>query len=118
MIDQHFARAFAEDWIDAWNHHDLDRVLAHYSDQFEMVSPVICEVAGEPSGTLKGKAAVRAYWRRALELIPALRFELLSTLIGINSLTLYYQSPRGLAAEVFHFDTEKKVIRAYAHYAA
>jgi SnoaL-like domain len=117
MIDRKFAEHFANDWIDSWNNHDLDRVLSHYADDFEMSSPVIVQVAGEPSGALKGKDAVGAYWAKALKLIPDLRFELLSTLIGVNSITLYYKGARGLAAEVFHLGPDKKVIRAYAHYA-
>ncbi len=27
------ARSFAEDWIAAWNAHDVGRVLAHYADE-------------------------------------------------------------------------------------
>jgi hypothetical protein len=82
-----------------------------------MSSPVIIQVAGEPSGTLPGKAAVGAYWRKALELIPKLHFELISVLTGVTSITLYYKGARGrLAAEVFHFDAEQKVARAFAHY--
>src|SRR5262245_31681453 len=103
MIDKKFAEDFARDWIDSWNSHDLDRILAHYSDQFEMSSPVIIQIAGEPSGTLKGKDAVGAYWAKALSLIPDLRFELVTTLIGVNSITLYYKGTPGLSAEVFHF---------------
>ncbi len=118
MIDKKFAEHFARDWIDSWNSHDLDRILAHYSEQFEMSSPVIIQIAGEPSGTLKGKDAVGAYWAKALSLIPDLRFELVTTLIGVNSITLYYKGPRGLSAEVFHFGPDQKVLRAYAHYAA
>ncbi len=116
MIDRAFAQHFAADWIDAWNAHDLERVLAHYTDDFEMSSPVIVKVAGEPSGTLKGKAAVGAYWARALALNPALRFELVETLVGVGSITLYYRGVRGPAAEVFHFNADGRVTRAYAHY--
>jgi len=117
MIDKQFAEHFAHDWIDSWNSHDIDRILAHYSDQFEMSSPIIAQIAGEPSGTLKGKEAVGAYWRKALALIPDLRFELLAILTGVDSITLYYRSPRGLAAEVLHFGPDRKVVKAYAHYA-
>jgi len=117
MIDKQFAEHFAHDWIDSWNSHDIDRILAHYSDQFEMSSPIIAQIADEPSGTLKGKEAVGAYWRKALALIPGLRFELLAILTGVDSITLYYRSPRGLAAEVLHFGPDRKVVKAYAHYA-
>lgn len=115
-MDKDFARRFAEDWIAAWNTHDLERVLSHYADDFVMTSPVIVQIGGEPSGMLKGKTAVGAYWRKALTLIPDLHFELHEVLVGVDSVTLYYQGARGPAAEVFHFSRDGKVIRAYAHY--
>ena len=31
-VDSAFAEHFANDWIAAWNAHDLDRVLSHYAD--------------------------------------------------------------------------------------
>ena|SRR5690349_8321963 len=117
MIDKVFSENFASEWVDSWNSHDLDRILSHYSDDFEMSSPLIIQIAGEPSGTLKGKAAVGAYWKKALQLVPHLRFELLDTLVGVNSLTVYYKSARGVSAEVFHFGPDRRVVRAYAHYA-
>jgi hypothetical protein len=117
-MEKEFAERFATEWIESWNAHDVDRVLSHYAEDFEMSSPVIIQVAGEPSGTLKGKAAVGAYWRRALDLVPDLQFELLSVLAGVSSITLYYKGAGGrLAAEVFHFGPDQKVTRAFAHYA-
>ena len=119
MIDAAFASNFAREWVEAWNSHDLSRILFHYTDDFEMSSPVIIQIAGGASGTLKGKEAVSAYWAKALGLIPDLRFQLISTLVGINSITLYYKGARErLAAEVFHFDENGKVEKAFAHYAS
>ena len=117
MMDKTFAEQFAAEWIAAWNARDLKRVLSHYSDNFEMSSPLIATVAGEPSGRLKGKKAVGAYWTKALALAPQLHFELVTTLIGAASITLYYKSYRGLAAEVLIFGPDRKVIEAFAHYA-
>jgi hypothetical protein len=87
MIDRRFADRFSAEWIAAWNSHDLDRVLSHYADDFEMSSPIIAQIAGEPSGKLKGKKAVGAYWSSGLKLIPDLHFELVSTLVGAGSIT-------------------------------
>ena len=117
MITQQFAARFAADWVDAWNAHDLERILAHYAADFEMASPVIAQLMGEPSGTLKGKEAIRSYWARALARHPALAFELLHVLVGAGSVTLVYRGHRGLSAEVFWFDAHGKVARAAAHYA-
>jgi hypothetical protein len=118
VIDKNFAERFANDWTGSWNNHDMDRILSHYSDDFEMSLPVIVQIAGEPSGTLQGQGAVGGYWTKALQMIPDLRFELVTTLVGVNTITLYYKGARGrLAAAVFHFDAKRKVSRAYAHYA-
>jgi len=116
MIDKEFAEHFAADWIDSWNQHDLERILLHYTDDFEMSSPRIIVVAGEPSGMLKGKAAIGDYWTKALQLAPNLHFDLVATLVGVNSITLYYNGVRGPSAEVFHFNQDGKVTRAFAHY--
>jgi hypothetical protein len=108
---------FAEDWIASWNAHDLERVLSHYSADFEMSSPFIVQIAGESTGKLKGKEAVGAYWRKALALIPDLQFELISVLVGLDSITIYYNGAGGRpAAEVFLFDRDGKVCKAFAHY--
>jgi hypothetical protein len=116
-MDKQFAERFAADWIDSWNAHDLERVLSHYADDLEMSSPAIVHIAGEPSGTLRGKTAIGRYWKRALELIPDLHFELVSVLAGVSSITLYYKGARGrLSAEVFHFGAGHKVVKAFAHY--
>lgn len=116
MFDKKFIEHFASDWVDSWNRHDLVRVLSHYADDFEMSSPVIIKVAGEPSGVLKGKDAVGAYWAKALQLFPNLHFELIAAFAGVNSIALHYKGVSGPVVEVFHFNQEGKVARAYAHY--
>jgi hypothetical protein len=117
MLSREFADCFAAEWIAAWNVHDVERVLTHYSDDFEMRSPYIAQLVGEPSGTLHGKAAVRDDWMSALARRPTLHFELVTTLLGADSLTLYYRGVRGMAAEVFFFDAQLCVVRTCAHYA-
>lgn len=113
------ANALAQSWIAAWNAHDLSRILAHYSDDFEMTSSYIVQITGEPSGTLCGKAAVGAYWAKALEKFPDLQFEPQQLLYSPTSVTLVYLSNRsGLAAEVFFVNADGKIHKAVAHYAA
>ena len=116
MLTRAFADAFASEWIAAWNSHDLSHILSHYRDDFTMSSPRIALVAGEPSGVLRGKAAVGGYWAKALAIAPSLRFELVSVLVGADSMVICYTGQRGPAAEVFFFDADGKVARAAAHY--
>jgi ketosteroid isomerase-like protein len=101
MIDAEWARQFAIEWIEGWNSHDLDRIMSHYSDDFEMTSPLIIQLKLDESGTLKGKNAVRDYWQKGLSMSPELHFELIDVFTGVNSLTLYYRRHTGkTAAEV------------------
>lgn len=117
MISQAFAQQFAEEWIAAWNAHDLDRILAHYADDFEMSSPFIVAIAGEPSGTLKGKDAVGRYWAVAIANMPDLNFELVDVLFSVNSIVIYYRSVLGkMAAEWFWLNEAGQVQTAISHY--
>jgi hypothetical protein len=118
MLDQAFAHRFADEWIAAWNSHDMDVILAHYDENFEFASPLIIKVVGEPSGRLKGKSAIGAYWSKALSQRPNLHFELLTIFMGVNSLVLHYQNQEGrLSAEAFEFGAGGKVVRSFANYA-
>ncbi len=117
MISPQFAAQFAEEWVAVWNSRDLDRILSHYADDFEMASPYIAQVVGEPAGVLKGKAAVAAYWAKALARLPPLRFELHSILVGAESVVIYYKGVSGMVAELFCFNPSGKVTRSSAHYA-
>lgn len=111
------AKHFAEAWIQAWNSHDLEQILSHYSDDFEITTPMIKTVMGIESGTLKGKAAIREYWQTALNKIPDLHFELEEVTESVGSVALYYQSVFGkMAIEVMFFDEQGKINKVIAHY--
>lgn len=117
MVTPEFAERFAQHWVAAWNAHDLEKILSHYTPDFEMVSPYIVQITEQASGKLRGKAAVGAYWSMALDKMPHLHFDLISVLVGIDSVVINYHGARGLASEVFYFDDAGLVVRACAHYA-
>ncbi len=117
MIDQHWAEEFAREWIESWNSHCLVRIFSHYTDDFEMSSPLIFERMGEPSGTLKGKEKVSPYWQKGLAQMPKLHFEFEGVLIGAQSLTILYTNQKNQkVAEVLTFNQEGKAISGNAHY--
>ena len=112
------AQEFALEWIAAWNSHDLDRILRHYADDVEVTSPLVETVLGPGKVTLRGKAAVRAYWATALSKYPDLRFRLYRAYAGPRSVVLHYQSVQALvSAECMEFDDDGRVRRVLAHYA-
>ena len=107
----------AHDWYDAWNAHDLDRVLSHYTDDVVFSSPFIAALGSNVSGALNGKEALRAYWERALKRYPDLHFEPIAQFYGVGSVTLHYRGVEGvLAAEVLEVGSDGLVYRAAAHY--
>jgi len=111
------AKRFATTWIESWNSHDLDNILTHYADDIEITTPMIKLAAGMESGSLKGKENVRAYWKKALERIPDLHFELYEVTSGIDSVALFYTSVMNKnAIEVMFFNAEGKVNKMYAYY--
>lgn len=117
MITRQQALDFAHEWVSAWNAHDLERVLSHYTDDFEMSSPFIAAMGIEPSGTLKGKDKIRDYWSRAMVKYPDLAFGLIEVLSCVDTVVIYYTSIAGkTAAELFTFNSEGKVYKAMGHY--
>ena len=116
MIDRDWAETFAREWVNAWNSHDLERIFQLYSDSFEMTSPLIVERMGLPSGSLKGKNAIRPYWSQGLASMPNLRFELRGIMVGVNSVAILYRSVTQAKSvvELFEFDDHHLVTRSEA----
>ena len=108
---------FANEWIASWNSHNIDDILSHYSDNFEITTPMIKTLLNIDSGTLKGKENVKEYWISALKKVPDLNFELLDITKSVNSVALYYKSVLNKnAIEVMFFDDNGKINKIIAHY--
>ena len=118
MLTPEFALAFSRTWYQAWNAHDLERIMGHYSPTIEHSSPFIARYNNDPAcAPLRGKAAVAAYFGRALERNPTLRFDPLHTAVGVESVALVYRRMTGeLACETFFFDGSGKIQRSVSHY--
>jgi ketosteroid isomerase-like protein len=114
MID---AEAFAREWIEAWNAHDLDRVLSHYADDVELSSPLAAQRVPGSGGYIRGEAALRAYWEPALAASPDLHFELEAVLTAVDGCTILYRNHRRQqVAESLFWDEAGLVTRAAVAY--
>ena len=116
MIERHWAEDFARDWIEGWNNHNIDHVLLHYADDFEMTSPLIVERFGIHDGKLKGKGAIRRYWVQGLANTPALHFKLIDVIVGVSSIAIIYESAT-LARTVIEYielNEQRLAVRAEA----
>ncbi|MEZ4404569.1 MAG: nuclear transport factor 2 family protein [Kofleriaceae bacterium] len=117
MLTAEFADHFVAEWISAWNAHDLERILAHWAEPCTFTSPLVARLMGEPTGTVHGLAALRAYWARGLAANPDLRFELDRVLVGHDSLVIAYRNHRGQhAGEWLRLDGAGRAVAGVAHY--
>jgi len=118
-MTQEQATAFAQEWVDSWNAHDLNRIMAHYAEELDFRSPLIQQLGADASGTLRTKTALRAYFATGLDRYPDLRFDLQQVLPGVHSVVLYYRSVNDWpAAEYMELNDQGQVQRVRAHYAA
>ncbi len=109
----------ANDWVSAWNAHDLDLIMTHYEDTIELTSPVVAQLLGAPDGKIIGKENLRAYFQRGLDAFPNLHFQLEGVLWGLNSLVLYYINQKGThSAEFMELSATGKVVGVVANYSA
>jgi len=117
MLTDEEVQEFAKHWVAAWNSHNLDEIMSHYAADVILVSPVAARILNDPSGTVKGTEAVRAYFRRGLEAYPNLKFELIDVMRGLSSVVLYYLNQNGSkTGEFMEIGAGKKVVRVVANY--
>jgi ketosteroid isomerase-like protein len=117
MLTEDKARKLAAHWVHAWNSHDLDEIMSHYAEDVVLVSPVAARLLNDPTGAVKGNDALRAYFKKALEAYPDLKFDLLDTMWGLSSVVLYYVNQKGTkTGEFMELDSNQKVVRVVANY--
>jgi hypothetical protein len=116
-LQPEFARAFAEEWVAAWNSHDLEVILTHYEEDVELRSPVAVKLL-QGDGAVRGKAALRAYFKLGLAAYPHLRFDLVEALWGLETIVISYSNNvRGSkTAEVMLMSGAGKIRGVWANY--
>jgi ketosteroid isomerase-like protein len=113
------ANAFADAWVRAWNSHDLDAIMSHYAEDATLVSPTAAALLGDPTGEVRGRAALRDYFRKGLEAYPKLRFEVLDIMVGVRSVVLCFINQKGTkTAEFMELNAAGEITRVVASYSA
>jgi hypothetical protein len=104
-MDAAFAHQFATQWLDAWNAHDLDAILAHFTDDAVFTSPLAVQVVEGSDGVIRGKEALRSYWREGHRRNPDLHFEIEGLYVGVHTIAINYRNHAGgLVNEVLTLD--------------
>ena len=66
----------ALDWIDAFNEHDLEKLLDLYAADAVHYSPKLKIRQPETNGRISGRQALKEWWADAFTRLPSLRYEL------------------------------------------
>lgn len=108
---------FAQAWLTAWNNHDVEAVLEHFTEDVVFRSPAAIQLLADSDGVFRGKSELRQYWSEALVKVPDLRFELLGAYGGVDALVIHYRNQKGgLVNEVLLFSADGLVHEGYGTY--
>jgi ketosteroid isomerase-like protein len=117
MLTKEQAYELAEHWVQAWNSHVLDEIMSHYEEDVVLVSPIAAKILNVPLGIVNGKAALRNYFKKGLELYPDLKFELIDVMWGLSSVVVYYINQTGSkAGEFLEVNSTGKITKVIANY--
>lgn len=67
-------KAIAMKWFEAFNEHDLEKLLRLYHEDAEHFSPKLKIRQPETKGLIKGKSALRAWWQDSFDRLPSLKY--------------------------------------------
>jgi hypothetical protein len=82
--------AVAQAWLDAFNAHDVDALVALYDEECTHTSPKIRALHPESGGKLVGKPALARWWRDANARLPNLRYEPTAIVAGATTVIIEY----------------------------
>lgn len=77
---------YVQRWVAAFESKDLDRVLAFYTDDVIFHSPLVARLSHDPSGTVHGKEALRAYVKKSFEVFDHIALTVRDVLRGVDSI--------------------------------
>ncbi|MDL5511232.1 nuclear transport factor 2 family protein [Arenibacter sp. M-2] len=108
---------FTAEWLNAWNSHNLDAIMEHYSQDIDFSSPIIKQMGIKVEGNISSRNELKEYFSKALQKYPSLNFEFYHELQGVHSVVLFYKSVNdSLSAEYMEFDKEERICKVRAHY--
>ena len=110
----------ARQWFDAFNTHDLEKLLALYDDNAEHYSPKLKIRRPETNGLVRGKDALRAWWQDAFDRLPTLHYRYTTLTANDDRVFMEYVrsvtgEPDMLVAEVLEIQNELIVASRVYH---
>jgi predicted SnoaL-like aldol condensation-catalyzing enzyme len=84
-------------WFEAFNAHHLENLLSLYDDNAQHYSPKLKIRLPETKGLIKGKQALREWWKDALDRLPSLQYEVIK--LTADDEQVFMEYTRHVAAE-------------------
>jgi hypothetical protein len=111
------ARDHVDHWLAAWNAHDLEAIMAGYSEGVEFVASTVVGRWGRPDGQLVGRAELRRHFARGLELVADLTMVEEQLLTAPDGYALLYRRENGnRALDAVELDEDGLARRVHAYY--
>lgn len=70
-------KQIATKWFEAFNEHDLEKLLSLYDNNAQHFSPKLKIRKPDTQGLIKGKAALREWWQDAFDRLTSLQYEII-----------------------------------------
>lgn len=75
MNQQEMNEQIAQQWFDAFNEHNLEKLLSLYHDDALHYSPKLKILQPDTYGFVRGKQALRGWWQDAFDRLPTLSYK-------------------------------------------
>lgn len=85
-------------WFEAFNAHNLEKLLSLYDDEAQHFSPKLKIRHPETNGLVIGKDALRSWWQDAFDRLPSLHYKVTS--LTANSDRVFMEYTRSVEDEI------------------
>ncbi len=73
-MSEHVIISIAHHWFDAFNEHNLEKLLALYHENACHYSPKLKLQCPETKGLIQGKSALHSWWQNSFDRLPTLQY--------------------------------------------
>jgi predicted SnoaL-like aldol condensation-catalyzing enzyme len=82
--------SIAHAWFEAFNAHNLEKLLSLYDEEAEHYSPKLKIRHPETNGLVTGKNALRTWWQDAFDRLPTLNYKVTSLTANSDRVIMEY----------------------------
>jgi predicted SnoaL-like aldol condensation-catalyzing enzyme len=107
-------------WFEAFNTHNLEKLLSLYDDEAQHFSPKLKIRQPETNGLVTGKEALHNWWQDAFDRLPSLHYKVTSLTSNSDRVFMEYvrtveNEPEMLVAEVLEIKEDKIIFSRVYH---